>query len=57
MYQNLFWSLQQARMAVERQTAMEVEQSEVRQDVVDYLKEQLVYDQESEKSLNLKKYL
>ena len=44
-------------MAVERQTAMEVEQSEVRQDVVDYLKEQLVYDQESEKSLNLKKYL
>jgi len=44
-------------MAVERQTAMEVEQSEVRQDVVDYLKEQLVYDQESEKSLNFKKYL
>jgi len=37
-------------MAVERQTAMDVEQSEVRQDVVDYLKEQLVYDQESEKS-------
>jgi len=36
-------------MAVERQTAMDVEQSEVRQDVVDYLKEQLVYDQESEK--------
>ena len=44
-------------MAVERQTAMDVEQSEVRQDVVDYLKEQLVYDQESEKSWNFKKYL
>ena len=44
-------------MAVERQTAMDVKQSEVRQDVVDYLKEQLLYDQESEKSWNFKKYL
>jgi len=44
-------------MAVERQTAMDVKQSKVRQDVVDYLKEQLLYDQESENSCNFKKYL